>query len=189
MTGKDFVRYIVSRYSFRKTAADLVIERCDFRLYDEASINGGGRVYFAGIYRDGAPLQRTLVEFDTSQAEAGVHELAHAWWFEIGRDYAQLDKHELVAQLLDAFLTEANATQDQYTRIRELCHEFRYGWEGQPEGMWWGEPLNRWNHDEIYASLASATMGDLRMYPPSLRPVYDKMFDGREYVHLPAVHG
>jgi Ser/Thr protein kinase RdoA (MazF antagonist) len=169
VTGREFVAFILPRYNFRKEAADLILDNCEFFLLDEMSTRGGGRITYT------TPC---FVTFDTSQHEAAVHELAHAWWYLRGATAA--DTEQQIRRLLSAFLYEATQDGSEYALVRYLCRVYR-------ECMWAADQ-NRWNHDEVFSGLASAVMGDLSLFPPDLRCIYAQMFGEPDVVYVPAVY-
>lgn len=165
------------QYGFREDAQRLLLDNCVFEMADPGSIRGGG---FCRFGYDG---ERTVVHLDTAQHEAAVHEMAHAWWFliEVGN---QARKDLLVNRLLEYFLKQADATPGRFALVRNHCRIYKYG-EGDFPGMWM-DHRERWNHDEIFAGLASSVMGDVRQMPADLRRIFRHCF-WDEFVYFPGV--
>jgi hypothetical protein len=178
MTGEEFACYILPKYRFRREAAELILAGCVFELDDAFSIRGGGWVRF------GYGGDKTVVHFNTAQAEAAVHELAHAWWFLIELDRPKW-KQWLIDRLLICFQREADKPLGRFPVIREHCRVYKYGDGADFPGMW-SEEAGRWNHDEIFAGFASAVMGDMRQMPADLRRIFRHCF-WDEFVYLPGV--
>ena len=114
--------------------------------------------------------------------------MAHVWYYLYLYDNPQA-KEEFIAKLVKQFLAEADKEPGRFPRIRELCREYRYGNEAWA-GMWippHDSYDGRWNTDEIWAGLASGSMGDLTMFPTGLRNLYGQMFQEPYLVYMPVV--
>jgi hypothetical protein len=111
---------------------------------------------------------RGLVMLRGNQAEAAIHELAHAWW-ERQRDDARDD-------LMDVLRSLGDHTPSDYPRIAELAHVYCHGIQSQqdpnsPTGYWRGM-LAEDNDHETYAGFCSGVMADATLLPPDLRSFY-----------------
>lgn len=171
----DFIRRVLGKYNVRPTAIEDILAHVDVDLRNQDSVTGGGTVL---------PLadKRYILVLYSGQEEACLHECAHVWWF-----LHQNDK--LVEQLVGEMLYQAETNGPRFRKVRGLCKLYRDGdGRGWP-GMWVGPPYDRWNADEIFAGLASATMGDTKEYPPELRVIYEMLFNPRELTYLPIVFG
>jgi len=148
------------QYHFRPDAVAVLMRNCVFEVHDWGSTSGGGVAHFG---RDGAP---TRVVMHTAQHEACVHECAHAWWYELERE-RPARKDPAVAELIAVFRLQSLLEDGGYPVIRQHCRQFRTSM--------WNEELGRWSHDEIFASLASAVMCDMRRMPVGFHGVYGEM--------------
>jgi hypothetical protein len=125
------------------------------RVDDLASTRGGG--YWQPSTRE--------VRLFTGQHEAAVHELAHAWW--------HYRRERLKDEMIEATM-RLSAEQDP--RYRELAR-LAFGYvHGIPEQPWEGLLVTR-NDWEMFAGIASGTMGDMRKLPPYMRRLYDGLFE------------
>jgi hypothetical protein len=146
-----------------------------FSIYDWNSERGGGYFNFTSP---------KWVELFTVQREAAVHECAHAAWWAVERLWP-LKKDPLVRRLCAEFARQADMPQHEYGTVRRLCHVYRYG-DGNWLGMWEADK-QRWNHDEVFAGLASGTMGDMSLMPPALRSIFGHVFKVPKLTYLPFV--
>lgn len=147
-------------------------ERIECRIADHDSTAGGGSCWFGhGVHKQG----KTLVYLETMQGgEAPVHEAGHAWWYEIQRTSPD-HKEGMRQAMLKAFQVEANKPLEPFPWIRGKCREWMYG-DSTGKTLWLDEH-NRWDHDEIWAGLCSACLGDLSIVPPSfVHGVLDQFF-------------
>lgn len=175
-TYRDIVYTILRQCAFRSSAADQIMAHSTFAIRDLNSAAGGGTVLPAG-------RQRWDVKLDSVQHEACVHECAHVWWF-LNQD------DESTKTLITQVEMQADlAHLPGYERVRNLCKTYIYGDGSGFPGMWVGEPYNRWNADEIFAGLASGTMGDLSLFPPGLQAIYGGMLRRNEQIWLPTLFG
>jgi len=149
-----FVREVLRRYGFTPEAEGWLRREIPVQVDDPTSTSGGG--YWL-------PSQR-LVRLFSAQHEAAVHELAHAWWHfrRAGREQA----------LMQAVVRAAHEPDPTYVRVRDLAHGYVYGIPAQG----WPGLLVQSNDWEMFAGLASGTMGDMRLMPPYLRVFYQGLF-------------
>ena len=178
LDARTWSKDVMREYGFRDDAQSLLLDKCNFFIEDPFSTRGGGWCRF------GYGGDRTTVYLYTGQPEAAVHEMAHAWWFLIEVNNAER-KNLLISRLIAYLLHQSEQPLDSFATVRNLCRVYRYGNEIW-SGMWMSQ-YNRWNHDEIFAGLASGTMGNLTMYPYDLRRIYTQMFEGPRTVYLPQV--
>ena len=119
--------------------------------------------------------EKKLVELFTAQEEAAIHELAHAWWHE--RRLEGLNAPELMVAVVK--LTEE--TDPRYARAVHLAREYIYGIPSQKdpnsETGWWRGMLVEGNDWEMFAGLASGTMGHLDRLPPYVRRFFEGLFE------------
>lgn len=118
---------------------------------------------------------RKLVDLFTAQEEAAIHELAHAWWHERRLQDAA------AAELMVAVVKLSEETDPRYARAAELARQYVYGIRGQrdpnsPTG-WWRGMLVEGNDWEMFAGLASGTMGHPERLPSYVRRFYTGLFD------------
>jgi hypothetical protein len=109
-----------------------------------------------------------MVFLFTGQMEAALHEHAHAWW--------EFHGHRLPAAdaLIDAVVRLAVEPDPAYQDVQRLAHDYVNGIH-TPDRDWAGMLVDRNDH-EMFAGLASGTMGDLRKLPPYVRPYYRGLF-------------
>ncbi|MGH2460291.1 MAG: hypothetical protein ACRDIY_15650 [Chloroflexota bacterium] len=118
---------------------------------------------------------RKLVDLFTAQEEAAIHELAHAWWHERrlqGRN---------AAELMVAVVKLSEEADPRFARAAELARQYVYGITTQrdpnsPTG-WWRGMLAEGNDWEMFAGLASGTMGHPERLPAYVRRFYTGLFD------------
>lgn len=108
------------------------------------------------------------VRLFTGQEEAAVHELAHAWWHD-RRKGREDEMIEAVARL-------SAEPQPQYAVMASLAHGYAHG---IPEQGWEGLLVTR-NDWEMFAGLASGSMGDMTLLPPYVRKLYVGLFEQPE---------
>ena len=145
---------VLATFPYTEEARRWLRSAIGFEVEDLASTRGGGYWY---------PDQNKVYLF-TAQYEAAIHELAHAWWHtrRIGQENA----------LIEATIALSEETDERYTRLRGLAHGYIHG---IPEQGWAGMLVDR-NDWEMYASMASGMMADLRLVPPYVRRFYDGMY-------------
>lgn len=150
----SFVGEVLERYGFTPEASAWLRREIPVQVDDAKGQSGGGFW---------APEQR-LVRLFTAQHEAAVHELAHAWWHfrRSGQEQA----------LMAAVKRAAHEPDPRFQRVRILAHGYVYG---IPATGWPGLAMDG-NDWEMFAGLASGTMGDLSLMPPYLRQFYQGLF-------------
>jgi len=111
---------------------------------------------------------RDLVMLRGTQAEAAIHELAHAWW-ERRRDESRDDLMSVLSAL-------GKQAPGGFPRIAELANVYCHGIKSQhdpnsPTGYWRGM-LAEDNDHETFAGFCSGVMADASQLPPDLRDFY-----------------
>lgn len=119
---------------------------------------------------------RKLVDLFTTQAEAAIHEIAHAWW------HPRRLEGQNAAEMIVATMKLSEESDSRYARAREIAGYYVYGIPSQrddnsPTGWWMGQLVGQGNDWECYAGLASAVMGDIGKLPPYVRRFYEELFD------------
>jgi hypothetical protein len=118
---------------------------------------------------------KKLVELDTAQEEAAIHELAHAWWEERRKD-------PKVRTTFSAMIKRLSEEKDpRYKRAQELAYVYEHG---DPrtgfKGMWLFDDKGNvtscidW---EQYAGMASGVMGNPKLLPDYIRGFYSELFE------------
>jgi hypothetical protein len=120
--------------------------------------------------------EKKLVDLLTTQDEAAIHEVAHAWW------HPRRLEGTSAAEMIVATVKLSEETDPRYARAAEIARYYVYGIPGQKDsnsetGWWMGQLVNQGNDWECYAGLASAVMGDLSKLPPYVRRFYTELFD------------
>lgn len=113
---------------------------------------------------------KKLVELETAQEEAAIHELAHAWWEERRKDVA-------VRTSFSAMVKRLSEERDpRYRRAAELAYVYEHGDPNTGfKGMFLEDgTIIDW---EQYAGLASGVMGHPEMLPPYIRGFYSELFE------------
>lgn len=116
----------------------------------------------------------SVVQLETGQQEAAIHELSHAIWEDRRRDRKVRDGLVAAVQRLAA------DPDPRWSRARMLAGHYIHGIADQPgfeqgfllpaeERGTGAGPEGEWNDNEIFAGLASGTRGDIRLLPPYLR--------------------
>jgi hypothetical protein len=150
---------VLSTFPYTEEARSWLSSAIGFEVENLSSIQGGGYWF---------PDQNKVFLF-TAQYEAAIHELAHAWWH-----YRRVGAEEaLIAATIDL----SRETDPQYARLQGLAYGYVHG---IPSQGWAGMLVDR-NDSEMYASMASGMMADLRLVPPYVREFYLGM-----YVLLPS---
>ncbi len=145
---------VLSRFPYTDEAKQWLTSAIGFEVEDLRSTRGGGYWY---------PDQNKVFLF-TAQYEAAIHELAHAWWHSRG--------HGREDALIEATIALSEETDPRYERLSRLAYGYVHG---IPEQNWAGMLVDR-NDWEMYASMASGMMADMRLIPPYVRPFYDDMY-------------
>jgi hypothetical protein len=150
-----FAEEVMVQHHFTSGARKWLRENINLRVDDMSSTRGGG------FWR---PLIREVQLF-TAQHEAAVHELAHAWW----QDRREPRKDEMI----EATVRLSEEQDPRYAATTKLAHDYVHG---IPEQNWAGMLVER-NDWEMFAGLASGTMGDMRKLPPYVRKLYAGLFE------------
>jgi hypothetical protein len=124
-------------------------------VHDIGSTRGGGFWH----------PDRQLVELFTSQEEAAIHEVAHAWWEELRRD------EDTRQQFLAAVMRLSEEQDPRYQQAAILAHVYEHG---DPKTGFPGMQESDW---ERYAGLASGVMGHLDRLPDYVARFYEGLFD------------
>ena len=149
-----FLEEVFAVFPFAEEGKQWLQAHIHFKVQDFTTRSGGG-------YWDPS---RDLVFLYTTQYEAAIHELAHAWWHprRIGQEEA----------MMQATIRLSEESDPRYRRMQQLA----YGYiNGIPEQHWPGMLIER-NDWEMYAGLASGMMADLRLVPPYVRAFYEGLF-------------
>jgi len=149
-----YLEEVFATFPYTDEARRWLRENINFEVQDLRSTRGGG-------YWDPA---RTTVFLYTSQYEAAIHELAHAWWHE--RRLGQEDA------MIEATIRLADERDPRYARTQGLAYGYIHG---IPEQNWAGMLVER-NDWEMYAGLASGMLADIRLVPPYVRRFYEGMY-------------
>ena len=152
---------LFAHHPFTPEAADFLRRQTRIVVKDPAATGGGGL-----WYRD-----YDLVFLYTGQMEAALHEHSHGWWeFHGHRVPARTD------ELIAALKRLAGETDPAYARTQKLAYDYVHGIPAQH----WPGMLPDHNDHEIFAGLASGTMGDMSLLPPYIRSFYAGLFVGAE---------
>jgi len=119
---------------------------------------------------------RKLVELFTTQEEAAIHEVAHAWW------HSRRLEGVNAAKMIVATVRLSEETDRRFERAAQVAGYYVYGIPGQkddasPTGWWMGQLVGQGNDWECYAGLASAVMGRIEQLPDYVRPFYAELLD------------
>ena len=144
----------LARFPYTVAARDWLRTAIGFEVRNLNTVSGGGYWY---------PDQNKVFLF-TAQYEAAIHEMAHAWWH-----YRRAGQEDA---LIEATIALANERDPRYARLATLAHGYIYG---IPEQRWPGMLADR-NDWEMYASMASGMMADMRLIPPYMRTFYVSMY-------------
>jgi hypothetical protein len=144
------------QFPFTPEAARWLRENAGIAVKDFTSQRGGGYWY----------ADQRLVLLFTAQMEAALHEHAHAWW--------EFHGHRLPAadDLIDAVIRLSQEPDPAYAATQKLAYDYVHG---IPAQHWAGMLVDRNDH-EMFAGLASGTMGDMRKLPPYVRAFYNGLF-------------
>jgi hypothetical protein len=119
--------------------------------------------------------RRNLVQIRGAQDEAALHELSHAWW------HHERLRGNNAREMMDAVVRLARESDPRYAAARQLADYYVNGIPSQPDpssptGYWRGMLVedNDW---EMFAGLASGTMGDMQLLPPYVRRFYVGLFE------------
>ncbi len=149
-----YLEEVFATFPYTEEAKQWLRASITFEVQDLRSTRGGG-------YWD--PSRNTVFLY-TTQYEAAIHELAHAWWHErrIGQEDA----------MIEATIHLSEERDPRYARTQGLAYGYIHG---IPEQNWGGMLIDR-NDWEMYAGLASGMMADIRLVPPYIRRFYDGMY-------------
>jgi hypothetical protein len=147
---------LFAQFPFTPEAARWLRENAGIAVKDFTSQRGGGYWY----------ADQRLVLLFTAQMEAALHEHAHAWW--------EFHGHRLPAadDLIDAVIRLSQEPDPAYAATQKLAYDYVHG---IPAQHWAGMLVDRNDH-EMFAGLASGTMGDMRKLPPYVRAFYNGLF-------------
>jgi hypothetical protein len=150
-----FADEVMREHHFTPGAQKWLRANANLRVDDLTSRSGGG--YWQPATRE--------VRLFTAQHEAAVHELAHAWWH---------DRREpLKDQMIEATIRLSDEPDPRYRDTMKLAYGYIHG---IPEQGWAGMLVDR-NDWEMFAGLASGTMGDISKLPPYVRKLYEGLFE------------
>ncbi len=164
--GEAFKQAVMDAYGFTESARR-VLGPTRFEVRNLNAPDGGGFWY--------GP-EENRIELFGIQAEAAVHEMAHAWadltgfYDEYSPDWSAWPTLNRTFRA-DVRLA-AEEQNPQYPRISFIAGEYEFG---NPET---GFPGMFENDSERFAGLASGSMGDLRTLPPPIRRWYTQFFTG-----------
>ncbi|HET9495441.1 MAG TPA: hypothetical protein VFR15_14515 [Chloroflexia bacterium] len=151
----ELVDRVMREYHFTPLAREWLRANVNLRVDDLGSTRGGG--YWRPNLRQ--------VHLFTAQHEAAVHELAHAWWHD--------RRHGREDEMIEAVVRLSVEKAPQYSATARLAHDYVHG---IPEQNWAGMLVER-NDWEMFAGLASGTMGDMSVLPPYVRRMYEGLFE------------
>jgi len=151
----ELVRDVMGKHHFTLEAQRWIAENIRLRVDRLDSTSGGG--YWKP--------ERRLVRLFTAQHEAAVHELAHAWW--------HYRRGAFKDEMIEATVRLSAEEDPRYTTMQRLAHGYVHG---IPEQPWEGLYVTR-NDWEMFAGLASGSMGDMRLLPPYVKQIYKGLFD------------
>lgn len=151
----QFVEMVMREHHFTRGARAWLESEVRLRVDDLASTRGGG--YWQPSTRE--------VRLFTGQHEAAVHELAHAWW--------HYRRERLKDQMIEATVRLSAEKDPRYQELARLAFGYVHG---IPEQPWEGLLVTR-NDWEMFAGIASGTMGDMRKLPPYMRQLYEGLFE------------
>ena len=119
-----------------------------------------------------------LVQVRGAQDEAALHELAHAFWHDAR------ERDDNARALMDAVVRLSEEPDQRYAQAQRLAHDYVHGIPTQPDpnsptGFWRGMLVEQ-NDWEMFAGLASGTMGDMRLLPPYVRHFFAGLFAGAD---------
>lgn len=194
--SEKFREHIFETHRFTPAAREFIRANSRIIVLDFASEQGGGGHWPPGSF-DSGPVG--LVQLFTAQHEAAVHELSHVWWH-----FWRLHHPGLKKDLVRNLVILAGLNRDEFTdRIEAINIAYTYV---HGDGVWLGmlgnadgrnNPANlpkdihslteedfefRVNDWEIFAGLASFTMGRFnegpRKLPPSMYIYFEPLFMG-----------
>jgi hypothetical protein len=150
-----FADEVMQQHHFTEGAQAWLRANVNLRVDDMSSTRGGG--YWMPSTRE--------VRLFTAQHEAAVHELAHAWWHD--------RRHGHEDEMIEAVVRLSAEKNPQYADTAKLAFGYVHG---IPEQNWAGMLVER-NDWEMFAGLASGTMGDMTKLPAYVRKMYEGLFE------------
>jgi hypothetical protein len=150
-----FVEQVMREHHFTAEARQWLRSNVRLRVDNLESVRGGGYWQPSG----------RVVRLFTGQHEAAVHELAHAWW--------HYRRERLKDDMIEATVRLSAEKDTRYQVLARLTFGYVHGIPAQP---WEGLLVTR-NDWEMFAGIASGTMGDMRKLPPYVRRLYAGLFE------------
>jgi hypothetical protein len=164
--GDAFKHAVMDAYGFTD-AAKRILADTRFTVRNLHAPDGGGFWY--------GP-EENRIELFGIQAEAAIHEMAHAWADLTGfyDEYSkEWDRWPTLNRTFRADVRRAADEKDpQYPRISFIAGEYEFG---NPQT---GFPGMFENDSERFAGLASGAMADPQKMPPYIRRWYVQLFGG-----------
>lgn len=122
--------------------------------------------------------EQGLVQVRGAQDEAAIHELAHAFW------EPRRTEGTNARDLMDAVVRLSSERDQRYATTRQLADYYVNGIKTQPDpssptGYWRGMLVEE-NDWEMFAGLASGTMGNMALLPPYVRRFFSGLFAGAD---------
>jgi hypothetical protein len=151
----EFVSRVMREHHFTIGAQAWIRENVNLRVDDFTSTRGGG-YWIPSLYQ---------VHLFTAQSEAAVHELAHSWW----HDRRQGREDEMMESVVRLSVEK----DPRYGATAKLAFDYVHG---IPSQNWTGMLVER-NDWEMFAGLASGTMGDMSKLPRYVRVLYVGLFE------------
>lgn len=151
----QFIERVMSERHFTQEAREWLRENVRLKVDDLYSTSGGG--YWQPSANE--------VRLFTAQHEAAVHELAHAWW--------HYRREPLKDTMIEATVRLSAEKDPHYSDMAGLAFGYVHG---IPAQNWPGMLVDR-NDWEMFAGLASGSMGDMRKLPPYVRKLYAGLFE------------
>lgn len=164
--GEAFKQAVMDAYGFTD-AAKRILSETRFSVRNLSAPDGGGFWY--------GP-EENRIELFGIQAEAAIHEMAHAWADLTGfyDEYSQ--EWDRWPTLNRTFRRDVRRAADEklheYSRVCFVAGEYEFG---NPHT---GFPGMFENDSERFAGLASAAMADPMKMPPYVRRWYTQLFTG-----------
>jgi hypothetical protein len=150
-----FIDRVMHHHHFTRGAQEWIRANVNLKVDDLGSTRGGG--YWVPSLNQ--------VHLFTSQDEAAVHELAHSWWHYRRRGHQD--------EMIEAVVRLSVESDLQFAAAAKLAFDYCHG---IPAQNWAGMLVER-NDWEMFAGLASGTMGDMSKLPPYVRKLYDGLFE------------
>jgi len=149
-----FAESVMRRHHFTPGAQEWLRANVNLRVDDMHSTRGGG--YWMPSTRE--------VRLFTAQDEAAVHELSHGWWHD--------RRHGHEEEMMESVVRLSAEKDPRYADTARLAFGYVHG---IPEQNWAGMLVER-NDWEMFAGLASGSMGNMAKLPPYVRKMYDGLF-------------